>query len=40
LIRFTQIPDRQVLARLPEQPADPLRLAAAFERFGLPESLS
>jgi RNA polymerase sigma-70 factor, ECF subfamily len=40
LIRSTQIPDRQVLARLPEQPADPLRLTAAFERFGLPESLN
>jgi RNA polymerase sigma-70 factor (ECF subfamily) len=39
LIRSTQIPDREVIARLPEQPADPLRLLAAFERFGLPERL-
>jgi len=39
LIRSTQIPDREVLARLPEQPADPYRLLAAFERFGLPERL-
>jgi RNA polymerase sigma-70 factor (ECF subfamily) len=40
LVRSTQIPDREVLARLPEQPADPSRLTAAFERFGLPESLA
>ena len=29
-----------MIARLPEQPADPERLAAAFENFGLPERLS
>jgi RNA polymerase sigma-70 factor, ECF subfamily len=39
ITRSTQIPDREVLARLPEQPADPMRLMAAFERFGLPERL-
>jgi len=39
LTRSTQDPDRRVLARLPEQPADPRRMAAAFERFGLPERL-
>jgi RNA polymerase sigma-70 factor (ECF subfamily) len=39
LTRSTQDPDREVLARLPEQPTDPLRLAAAFERFGLPDEL-
>jgi RNA polymerase sigma-70 factor (ECF subfamily) len=39
LVRSTQIPDRHVLARLPEQPADPVRLIAAFERFDLPERL-
>jgi RNA polymerase sigma-70 factor (ECF subfamily) len=39
LIRSTQTPDREVLARLPEQPADPDRLLAAFERFGLPDRL-
>jgi RNA polymerase sigma-70 factor (ECF subfamily) len=39
LTRSTQDPDRQVLARLPEQPADPLTTVAAFERFGLPDEL-
>jgi len=39
LTRSTEDPDREVLARLPEQPFDPGRLAAAFERFGLPEEL-
>jgi RNA polymerase sigma-70 factor (ECF subfamily) len=37
LTRSTEDPDRQVLARLPEQPADPLTTVAAFERFGLPD---
>jgi RNA polymerase sigma-70 factor (ECF subfamily) len=40
LTRSTEVADRDVLARLPEQPADPVRLTAAFERFGLPGSLS
>ena len=39
IARAADDPDRRVLARLPEQPYDPLRLAAAFERFGLPERL-
>jgi RNA polymerase sigma-70 factor (ECF subfamily) len=39
LTRSTEDPDRRVLARLPEQPADPRRVAAAFERFGLPARL-
>ncbi|HEY5054052.1 MAG TPA: sigma-70 family RNA polymerase sigma factor [Solirubrobacterales bacterium] len=39
IVRSTQIPNREVLARLPEQPADAGRLAAAFERFGLPEEI-
>ena len=39
IARSTEDQDRQVLARLPEQPYDPLRLAAAFERFGLPDRL-
>jgi RNA polymerase sigma-70 factor, ECF subfamily len=30
---------REEIVRLPEQPFDPGRLAAAFERFGLPEEL-
>jgi RNA polymerase sigma-70 factor, ECF subfamily len=39
LTRSTENPDREVLARLPEQAFDPARLAAAFENFGLPEEL-
>jgi len=39
LTRSTEDPNREVLARLPEQPFHPGRLAAAFERFGLPEQL-
>jgi RNA polymerase sigma-70 factor (ECF subfamily) len=37
--RSAQLPERDVYARWPEQPADPLRTIAAFERFGLPERL-
>jgi RNA polymerase sigma-70 factor (ECF subfamily) len=39
IARATPVPDREVIARLPEQPADPERMAAAFENFGLPERL-
>src|SRR4051794_16732188 len=39
ITRSTEDSDREVLARLPEQPADRLRLTAAFENFGLPERL-
>jgi RNA polymerase sigma-70 factor, ECF subfamily len=39
IARSTPVPDREVIARLPEQPADPTRMAAAFEQFGLPERL-
>jgi RNA polymerase sigma-70 factor (ECF subfamily) len=39
LTRSTEDPDREVLARLPEQAYDPLRLEAAFQRFGLPDRL-
>jgi RNA polymerase sigma-70 factor, ECF subfamily len=39
LTRSTEDPDREVIARLPEQAFDPRRLDAAFERFGLPEEL-
>jgi RNA polymerase sigma-70 factor, ECF subfamily len=39
LTRSTEDPDREVLARLPEQAFDPSRLAAAFENFALPEEL-
>jgi RNA polymerase sigma-70 factor (ECF subfamily) len=37
--RSTRLPDRDVYARWPDQPADPPRLAAFFERFGLPARL-
>src|SRR5438445_7605182 len=37
--RATPVSDRQVIARLPEQPPDAERLAAAFQNFGLPERL-
>jgi len=37
--RATPVPDREVIARLPEQPPDAERLAAAFQNFGLPERL-
>jgi RNA polymerase sigma-70 factor (ECF subfamily) len=39
LTRSTEDPDREVLARLPEQAFDPRRLDLAFERLGLPEEL-
>jgi RNA polymerase sigma-70 factor, ECF subfamily len=39
LTRSTEDPAREAIARLPEQPFDPGRLAAAFERFGLPAEL-
>jgi RNA polymerase sigma-70 factor, ECF subfamily len=37
--RSTQLPERRVYARWPDQPADPVRTVAAFERFDLPERL-
>jgi RNA polymerase sigma-70 factor (ECF subfamily) len=39
ITRSTEDPDRAVLARLPEQEFEPIRLAAAFQRFGMPERL-
>jgi len=39
ITRSTEDPDREVLARLPEQEFEPIRLAAAFQRFGMPERL-
>jgi RNA polymerase sigma-70 factor, ECF subfamily len=39
LTRTTENPDREVLARLPEQRFDPRRVELAFERLGLPEWL-
>jgi RNA polymerase sigma-70 factor, ECF subfamily len=39
ITRSTRDPDREVLARLPEQPYEPQRLEVAFERFNMPERL-
>jgi RNA polymerase sigma-70 factor (ECF subfamily) len=39
VVRATDLPKREVYGRWPEQPADPTRLEATFERFGLPASL-
>ncbi|MGH2846373.1 MAG: sigma-70 family RNA polymerase sigma factor [Gaiellaceae bacterium] len=39
VIRSTELPERHVYARWPEQPADPRRAVDFFERFGLPEEL-
>jgi RNA polymerase sigma-70 factor, ECF subfamily len=38
--RATPGPEREIYARWTEQPLDPRRVAAAFERFGLPERLT
>jgi RNA polymerase sigma-70 factor (ECF subfamily) len=40
ITRAPESADREVIARMPEQPADPARLAAAFESFGLPDRLT
>jgi RNA polymerase sigma-70 factor (ECF subfamily) len=40
IIRNPESPDREVVARLPEQPTDPERLETAFRAFGLPDRLS
>jgi RNA polymerase sigma-70 factor (ECF subfamily) len=39
ILRASQDPDPEVQARTPEQPADYEKLAAAYERFGLPAQL-
>jgi RNA polymerase sigma-70 factor (ECF subfamily) len=39
IARSSQDPDREIQARLPEQPTDPQALAAVYERFGLPGRL-
>jgi RNA polymerase sigma-70 factor (ECF subfamily) len=39
IARATPVPDREVIARLPEQPADPRALTAAFENFGMPDRI-
>ena len=40
ITRSTENPDREVLARMPEQPFEATRLAAAFENLGLPPRLT
>ncbi|HEY6672815.1 MAG TPA: RNA polymerase subunit sigma-70, partial [Solirubrobacterales bacterium] len=39
IVRASMDPDPDVQARTPEQPADYEKLAAAYERFGLPARL-
>jgi RNA polymerase sigma-70 factor (ECF subfamily) len=39
IARSAEDPDREVLARMPEQPYDPLTLEAAFGRFELPDEI-
>jgi len=39
IARLAPSADREVIARLPDQPPDPERMAAAFGNFGLPERL-
>jgi RNA polymerase sigma-70 factor, ECF subfamily len=40
VMRTTQVPDSDSFERWPEQPAEPMMLAAFFERFGLPDRLN
>jgi len=40
ITRATPVPDREVVARMPEHPPDPEQMMAAFGRFDLPERLS
>jgi RNA polymerase sigma-70 factor (ECF subfamily) len=40
IIRNPESADREVVARMPEQPTDPERLETAFRAFGLPDRLS
>jgi RNA polymerase sigma-70 factor, ECF subfamily len=39
IIRNPESPDREVIARMPEQPTDPERLQTAFGAFGLPDRI-
>ena len=39
IVRDAPSPERDVVARMPDYPAEPLKLAAAFENLGLPERL-
>jgi RNA polymerase sigma-70 factor (ECF subfamily) len=40
IVRSIDSAEPEAYVRFPEQPADPRRLTVAFERFGLPDSLS
>jgi len=40
IIRTPESADREVIARLPEEPTDPRQLEVAFQAFGLPEKLT
>jgi RNA polymerase sigma-70 factor (ECF subfamily) len=40
ITRSTEDPSPEIMARMPEQPSDPGRLATAFENFGLPDRLA
>src|SRR3954452_7890543 len=39
IIRTPESADREIIARMPEQPTDPAQLEVAFQAFGLPEKL-
>jgi RNA polymerase sigma-70 factor (ECF subfamily) len=39
ITRSTEDPSKKAMARMPEQPSDPSRLATAFENFGLPDNI-
>ena len=39
IARSTEDPAPELMERMPEQPADPSRMVAAFGRFGLPDRL-
>jgi RNA polymerase sigma-70 factor, ECF subfamily len=39
IIRTPESADREVIARMPEQPTDPAQLEVAFQAFGLPDKL-
>jgi RNA polymerase sigma-70 factor, ECF subfamily len=39
IVRSIEQPDRETMARMPEQPTDESRLQAAFENFDLPERI-
>jgi RNA polymerase sigma-70 factor (ECF subfamily) len=40
IVRSIEIPDRETMARMPEQPTHEGRLQAAFKNFDLPEKIA